>query len=60
MFGRLDQQRDFVTAYVDEAEIASDRPLLTVSADGETLRMETPLRYRIRPKALKLIVPAER
>ncbi|HKR23961.1 MAG TPA: diacylglycerol kinase family protein [Allosphingosinicella sp.] len=60
IFGRLDQQRDFVTAYVEEAEISSDRPQLTLSADGETVRMETPLRYRIRPKALRLIVPAER
>jgi diacylglycerol kinase family enzyme len=57
VFGRLDQRRDFVTAYVDEVEISSDRPLLNVSADGETYVMETPLRYRIRPKALKLIVP---
>ena len=42
-----------------EAEISSDRPQLTISADGETLRLETPLRYRIRPGALKLIVPPE-
>ncbi len=60
IFGRLDQQRDFVTAYVEEAEISSDRPVLTLSADGETVRMETPLRYRIRPGALTLIVPPER
>jgi len=57
VFGKLDQQRDFVTAYVDALEIAADRPLLNVSADGEAYVMETPLRYRIRPKALKLIVP---
>jgi diacylglycerol kinase family enzyme len=57
LFGKLDQQRDFVTAYVAEAEVSSDRDMLTVSADGEAVRMETPLRYRIRPKALKLIVP---
>lgn len=57
VFGRLDQQRDFITAYVREAEIGADRPMLTLSADGETVRMETPLRYRIRPKALRLIVP---
>jgi diacylglycerol kinase family enzyme len=43
---------------VAEAEISSDRPVLAVSVDGETERMEAPLRYRIRPKALKLIVPA--
>jgi diacylglycerol kinase family enzyme len=57
IFGRLDLQRDFLTAYVTEAEISADRPMLTLSADGETVRMETPLRYRIRPKALRLIVP---
>jgi len=60
IFGRLDQQRDFLTAYVDEAEVSSDRLQLTVSADGETVRMETPLRYRIRPGALMLIAPAQR
>ena len=58
LFGRLDQQRDFVTAYVREAEVSSDREAMIVSADGETVHMEMPLRYRIRPKALKLIVPA--
>jgi diacylglycerol kinase family enzyme len=58
IFGRLDQQRDFVTFYGAEAEISSDRPALTLSLDGETERMATPLRYAIRPKALKLIVPA--
>ena len=58
LFGRLDQQRDFITAYVKEAEVAADRDVMTISADGETVRMETPLRYRIMPKALRLIVPA--
>jgi diacylglycerol kinase family enzyme len=58
IFGRLDQQRDFLTHYVREAEISSDREALTISADGETVRMEMPLRYRILPKALNLIVPA--
>jgi len=58
VFGRLDQQRDFVTAYVREAEVSSDRAAMIVSADGETVRLDMPLRYRILPKALKLIVPA--
>jgi diacylglycerol kinase family enzyme len=57
IFGKLDQQRDFITAYVSEAEISADRGVLVTSADGETFRMETPLRYRIRPTALRLIVP---
>jgi diacylglycerol kinase family enzyme len=58
VFGRLDQQRDFVTLYVPELEVSADREQLTISTDGETVPMEMPLRYRIRPKALKLIVPA--
>ena len=58
LFGRLDQQRDFITLYAREAEISADRPRLTLSADGETISMPTPLIYRIRPGALNLIVPA--
>ena len=58
LIGRLDQQRDFITLYTTQATISSDRPRLTISADGETFSMETPLEYRIRPKALRLIVPA--
>lgn len=60
IFGRLDQQRDFVTAYVTEAEIASDRARLGVATDGEQQWMETPLVYRVRPGALTIMVPAER
>ena len=55
--GRLDQQRDFVTLYVGEAEISSGRRAMTVSVDGETAHLKAPLHYRIRPRALKLIVP---
>jgi diacylglycerol kinase family enzyme len=58
IFGRLDQQRDFVTFYVKEAEVGANLEALTIALDGETVRMELPLRYRIRPKALRLIVPA--
>jgi diacylglycerol kinase family enzyme len=57
LFGRLDQQRDFVTAYVTEAEISSDRARLGVATDGEQQGMATPLRYRIRPGALTIMVP---
>ena len=60
LFGRLDQQRDFVTLYVPEAEISSDRAALTVATDGEQQPMETPLSYRIRPRALTIMAPRER
>ncbi len=58
LIGRLDEQRDFLNLYADSVTISSDRARLTISADGESFTMETPLDYRIRPKALRLIVPA--
>lgn len=58
LVGRLDEQRDFVNLYGETLTIHSDRPSLAISADGEHFTMETPLEYRIRPKALRLIVPA--
>jgi diacylglycerol kinase family enzyme len=50
---------DIVTIDAEEAEIASIQPRLAVATDGEARMMETPLRYRIRPGALNLLVPAE-
>jgi diacylglycerol kinase family enzyme len=58
LFGRLDQQRDFVALDgISEAEIAAGATALKVSTDGETNLMATPLRYRIHPGALRLLVP---
>jgi diacylglycerol kinase family enzyme len=57
LFGRLDQARDFVVISGCEARVDSPRGRLHVAADGEATVLETPLRYRIRPKALKLIAP---
>jgi diacylglycerol kinase family enzyme len=56
---QLDQQRDFVALDgFDAAEIDSVRPQLEVATDGETMLFDTPLRYRIRPGALRLLAPA--
>ncbi len=58
LFGRLDQVRDFVNLDgIESVEVDSSRKLLAVSTDGETWSLETPLRYRIRPGALGLLVP---
>lgn len=57
LFG-LTRQRDFVSLTgIEEALVRSARPALHVSMDGETVVMETPIAYRIRPGALRLIVP---
>jgi diacylglycerol kinase family enzyme len=58
LVGRLDQERDFVRLTgLKAVEIDSTYPALSVSADGETLNLPTPLRYSIKPKALKLLMP---
>lgn len=56
----LARQKDFVSLVgVEEAEVRSLRPALNVSMDGETIVLETPLRYRVRPGALRLIAPPD-
>ena len=58
MLGRPDRQDDFLTVDgIEEAEIDSRRHSLIVAVDGEAVAMETPLKYRIRKGAVKLIVP---
>jgi diacylglycerol kinase family enzyme len=42
-----------------ECEVRAKGRQLRVSADGEVISLETPLRYRIRPGALGVIVPVE-
>ncbi|HEX8364302.1 MAG TPA: diacylglycerol kinase family protein [Allosphingosinicella sp.] len=54
----LSKQRDFVSLTgIEEVVVRSRRASLTVSLDGETVQIATPLRYRIRPGALRIIVP---
>ena len=58
LFGRLDGARDFRSASVRALQIHSRRSRLLVATDGEVQAMETPLTYRIRPRALAVMVPA--
>lgn len=55
--GRLRQWRDFEAVSTEEITIASHKRRLLVAFDGEVAVMETPLRYRTMPRALKVIVP---
>ena len=58
--GRLDQDRDFETTCFPELEVRTPRRSLRVALDGELVRMEPPLRYRIRPRALRVLAPPAR
>ena len=44
---------------VEEATVETRRRRLQVATDGEVFTLESPLRYRIRPAALRVYVPAE-
>jgi YegS/Rv2252/BmrU family lipid kinase len=57
LFGRLRQWKDFEEVSTDEITIQTRRKKLHVALDGEVREMQTPLCYRIRPGALKVIVP---
>jgi diacylglycerol kinase family enzyme len=56
-FGRLDQERDLDTFHVSEAGVSAETSRLFVALDGEIRLMHTPLHYRSRPQALRVIVP---
>lgn len=57
LFGGLNQTRDFDSVCAKEIEIDTRRRRLHVATDGEVSIMPTPLRYRVLPGALSVIVP---
>ncbi len=56
--GRLEQSRDFEAMLVPDMRIEAGGREVRVALDGEVTRMALPLEYRIRPKALRVLVPA--
>jgi diacylglycerol kinase family enzyme len=56
-FGRLDQARDLDTFQLAEAEVGAKTSRLPVALDGDVQIMHTPLRYRVRPRSLRVLVP---
>lgn len=54
---RLREQRDFDCLCATQIRIQSRRRWLRVATDGEVCLMEMPLHYRIRPGALRVLVP---
>jgi diacylglycerol kinase family enzyme len=58
LVGRLRESREFDAFCTTEIRIETRRDTIDVALDGEVTRMETPLNYRVRPGALRVIVPA--
>ena len=58
LVGRLASFEQFDSREVTTVTIEAWRPRLGVALDGEVAVLRTPLRYRIRPGALRVAVPA--
>jgi diacylglycerol kinase family enzyme len=53
-----EKTRHFDAMALPELRIDARRRRLPVSIDGEVITLETPLHYRVRPRPLKVILPA--
>jgi diacylglycerol kinase family enzyme len=58
LFGRLRQANDFDMLTAKLLVVHTRQRRMRVATDGEVTMMQTPLNYRIRPGALRVIVPA--
>lgn len=58
VIGRLREAKDFRAFVATDLRIATAHRSLRVATDGEIRRIDTPLRYRSHPGALRVIVPA--
>lgn len=57
LFGRLYEGDDFEAGTTARLRIDARHKRLLVATDGEVQAMELPLDYRIRPRALRVVVP---
>jgi diacylglycerol kinase family enzyme len=55
--GHVDRIKEFVAMRTTEVSIDTRRDRIRVSTDGEVVMMKPPLRYRVRPGALRVVVP---
>jgi diacylglycerol kinase family enzyme len=57
LLGRLEQAADFGSLVVPAVRVHTRKRTLEAALDGEVTRLTPPLVYRIRPGALRLLVP---
>ncbi|MGB7922248.1 MAG: diacylglycerol kinase family protein [Pyrinomonadaceae bacterium] len=57
LFGGLRNEKDFDAVCTEQVWIETRRKRLHVATDGEVTIMETPLHYKVRPGALRVLVP---
>jgi diacylglycerol kinase family enzyme len=59
LFGGLRNEKDFDALSTKEVWVETKRSRLRVATDGEVTIMHTPLHYRVRPGALRVLVPSK-
>jgi len=59
VFGRLRNDKDFLALRSNEVKILTGHNRLRVAFDGEIEVMKPPLEYRVRSRALRVIVPKD-
>jgi diacylglycerol kinase family enzyme len=59
LFKRLREAEDFIALTTTELLVETRRRRVRVATDGEVTIMQTPLRYRVRPGVLSVLVPEE-
>lgn len=57
--GRVTAERDFESHVADAFEVNASGDSIEVACDGEVARLPLPLRYRVRPRALQVLVPTQ-
>jgi diacylglycerol kinase family enzyme len=57
LFGGLRQEKDFLALSAQEIWTETKHKRLRVALDGEVISMQPPLHYRVRPGALRVLVP---
>jgi len=57
LVGRLRQDKDFEAIAVPHVLVETPRRMVRVALDGELYRMESPVRFRILPAALRVLAP---
>jgi len=59
LLGGLHQEKDFLAMSAREIWIGTRHKHLRVALDGEVKLLYPPLHYRVRPKALRILTPAD-
>ena len=57
LLGRVSADEDFEAFVAGELQVESARTTVEVALDGEVAQLASPLQYRVRPRALQVLVP---